>query len=50
MAFSYCWRYKCLPSKFAVSDFIAFVPQLERFNIARMPGDVVYNSTLKVIL
>ncbi|KAF5843294.1 hypothetical protein DUNSADRAFT_96, partial [Dunaliella salina] len=47
MAFSYCWRYKCLPNEFSSSDFTATVMQLDKFNIKRMPGDVVYNATLK---
>jgi len=48
MAFSYCWRYKCLPTQFSTSNFTATVSQLDRFNIKRMPGGVVYNTTLKV--
>ncbi|KAF5843295.1 hypothetical protein DUNSADRAFT_97 [Dunaliella salina] len=47
MAFSYCWRYKCLPNEFSSSDFTATVTQLDKFNIKRMPGNVVYNATLK---
>ena len=48
MAFSYCWRYKCLPNKFSTSNFTATVTELTRFNIDRMPGDIVYNAALKV--
>ncbi|KAF5843883.1 hypothetical protein DUNSADRAFT_5 [Dunaliella salina] len=47
MAFSFCWRYKCLPDAFSRSNFTATVSGLERFNIPEMPGGVVYNATIK---
>ncbi|KAL6749731.1 hypothetical protein V8C86DRAFT_952938 [Haematococcus lacustris] len=46
MAYSFCWRYACLPDGFAQSDFTATTPMLARFNIPRMPGNVTYNTTL----
>lgn len=48
MAFSFCWRYKCLPDAFSRNEFTASVTNLDRYNIKRMPGNVVYNATLKV--
>ena len=48
MAFSYCWRYRCLPSEFSSSVFTATIEKVSRFNIQRMPGDVIYNTTLQV--
>jgi hypothetical protein len=36
MAYSYCWRYACLPEVFATKHFTAKVQDLERWNIARM--------------
>jgi len=48
MAFSFCWRYKCLPDQFSISNFTATISQLDKFNIKRMPGNIVYNATLKV--
>ncbi|KAG2450457.1 hypothetical protein HYH02_004959 [Chlamydomonas schloesseri] len=38
MAYSYCWRYDCLPPVFATSRFKATCSQLERWNIAKMDG------------
>jgi hypothetical protein len=35
MAFSFCWRYACLPDGFAQSDFSATVVDLSRFNVIR---------------
>ncbi|KXZ50961.1 hypothetical protein GPECTOR_14g205 [Gonium pectorale] len=39
MAYSYCWRYACLPDSFATTRFKATCTDLERWNIARMSGD-----------
>ncbi|KXZ50425.1 hypothetical protein GPECTOR_16g599 [Gonium pectorale] len=39
MAYSYCWRYACLPDSFAATRFKATCSDLERWNIARMSGD-----------
>ncbi|KAL6764333.1 hypothetical protein V8C86DRAFT_3209110 [Haematococcus lacustris] len=47
LAYSFCWRYACLPDTFSTSDFNATVTDLTRFNIARMPGGVVYNATVQ---
>ncbi|KAG2435404.1 hypothetical protein HYH02_011906, partial [Chlamydomonas schloesseri] len=38
MAYSYCWRYDCLPPVFATSRFKATCKNLERWNIAKMDG------------
>ena len=38
MAFSYCWRYACLPGAFSHSPFIASVANLSTYNINLMPG------------
>ena len=38
MAFSYCWRYACLPAAFSLSPFSATVTRLEALNINAMPG------------
>ncbi|KAL6750255.1 hypothetical protein V8C86DRAFT_2817451 [Haematococcus lacustris] len=46
-AFSYCWRYACLPDVFASSDFTATVTDLDRFNVKNMPAGAVYNATVK---
>ncbi|KAF5834433.1 hypothetical protein DUNSADRAFT_8896 [Dunaliella salina] len=47
MAFSYCWRYHCLPSEFSRSEFTATILGIRTFNIPRMPGGVIYNTTLQ---
>ncbi|KAG2482150.1 hypothetical protein HYH03_018909, partial [Edaphochlamys debaryana] len=38
MAYSYCWRYSCIPDVFATSTFTATCTDLERWNIAKMEG------------
>ena len=40
------WRYACLPDSFASSPFTASIT-LNRWNIARMPGDATFNTTIK---
>eukprot|EP00967_Tisochrysis_lutea_P066821 scaffold87168_cov18-Tisochrysis_lutea.AAC.1 len=47
MAFSYCWRYHCLPSEFSRSEFTATISGVREFNIPRMPGGIIYNTTLQ---
>jgi hypothetical protein len=39
MAYSYCWRYACLPDVFATTRFSATVTDLDRFNIQLMEGE-----------
>jgi hypothetical protein len=36
MAYSFCWRYACLPDDFASSRFSAVVTDLDRWNIGKM--------------
>jgi hypothetical protein len=36
MAYSYCWRYACLPEVFATKTFTAVTANLSRWNIPRM--------------
>ena len=43
---SYCWRYGCLPPAFARNPFNATLTT-DRFNIQRMPGSTVWNTTIK---
>ncbi len=47
MAYSFCWRYACLPDSFSSSEFTANMSGLAKYNIGRMPGGVVYNATIK---
>ncbi|GAX78457.1 hypothetical protein CEUSTIGMA_g5897.t1 [Chlamydomonas eustigma] len=46
MAMSYCWKYSCLPNAFASAQFNASIT-LSRYNIARMPGSAVFNTSVK---
>ncbi|KAG2437447.1 hypothetical protein HXX76_006097 [Chlamydomonas incerta] len=39
MAYSYCWRYACLPDIFSTRPFKATCKDLERWNIAKMQGN-----------
>ncbi|EFJ49171.1 hypothetical protein VOLCADRAFT_90034 [Volvox carteri f. nagariensis] len=39
MAYSFCWRYACLPPVFSTTRFTATCPHLERWNIAKMGGN-----------
>ncbi|GLC39217.1 hypothetical protein PLESTM_000865000 [Pleodorina starrii] len=39
MAYSFCWRYACLPPVFATTRFTATCRDLERWNIAKMGGN-----------
>ncbi|KAG2453051.1 hypothetical protein HYH02_002386 [Chlamydomonas schloesseri] len=39
MAYSYCWRYACLPDVFSTRPFKATCKDLERWNIAKMQGN-----------
>lgn len=38
MAYSYCWRYACLPDVFSTNRFKATTTDLERWNIRMMSG------------
>ncbi|GIL44854.1 hypothetical protein Vafri_2312 [Volvox africanus] len=43
MAFSFCWRYACLPPVFATTRFTATCSELERWNITKMGGNFFLN-------
>ncbi|KAG2489046.1 hypothetical protein HYH03_012483 [Edaphochlamys debaryana] len=43
MAYSFCWRYACLPPVFATTRFRATCPKLERWNIKLMRGTYLVN-------
>jgi hypothetical protein len=47
MAYSFCWRYKCLPDGFSRSAFTATMTNLSRWNIPNMPGGVLYNTVIQ---
>ncbi|PNH11091.1 hypothetical protein TSOC_002102, partial [Tetrabaena socialis] len=38
MAYSYCWRYTCLPDVFSTTSFKATCTDLDRWNIKQMDG------------
>eukprot|EP00798_Chlamydomonas_sp_ICE-L_P016162 gene16162-22323_t len=46
MAYSYCWRYACLPDQFSYSTFTATMTNLTRYNIPRMPGGATFNTSI----
>ncbi len=47
MAYSFCWRYKCLPDGFSRSAFTATMTNLSRWNIGNMPGGVLYDTVIQ---